>query len=120
MPIKLANQVVAQPVSWLWPDRMPLGKLVLLDGDPDLGKSLLALDLCARLSTGRPFPDGSPGPGVANSVVLNGEDGAADTIGPRLEALGAELTRVFVLDHDDDLSAPLRLPAQTTALEEVV
>ena len=43
MPIKHANQVVAQPLSWLWPDRIPLGKLVLLDGDPDLGKSLIAL-----------------------------------------------------------------------------
>jgi len=64
MPITPANQVVAQPVNWLWPGRLPLGKLVLMDGDPDLGKSLLALDLCARLSTGRPFPDGQPGPGA--------------------------------------------------------
>jgi len=53
MPITPAQHVVAQPVTWLWPGRLPLGKLALLDGDPDLGKSLIALDLCARLSTGR-------------------------------------------------------------------
>jgi len=83
----------------LWPGRLPLGKLSILDGDPGLGKSLLALDLCARLSTGRPFPDGRPSPGPAPAIVINGEDGAADTIRPRLQALGADLDRVFVMDR---------------------
>jgi hypothetical protein len=58
-----ASQIVARPVDWLWPGRLPLGKLAILDGDPGVGKSLVTLDLCARLSTGRPFPDGGPGPG---------------------------------------------------------
>jgi hypothetical protein len=40
MPISAANQIVSQAVSWLWPERIPLGKLVLLDGDPDLGESI--------------------------------------------------------------------------------
>jgi hypothetical protein len=74
MPITSAHQVVAQPLSWLWQDRIPLGKLLILDGDPDLGKSLLALDCCARLSTGRPFPDGQPGPGPVNALVLRPRD----------------------------------------------
>src|SRR3954468_6184115 len=118
MHLRPISELTPRPFAWLWEGRLALGKLAMLDGDPGLGKSLLALDLCARLSTGRPFPDGSPGPGVANSVVLNGEDGAADILGPRLQALGADLARVFVLDHDDDLSAPLRLPTETAALEE--
>src|SRR5438105_8681917 len=92
------SQLTARSLDWLWPGRLALGKLAILDGDPGLGKSLLTLDLCARLSTGRPMPDGSPGPDVASSVVLNGEDGGADTVAPRLEALGADLDRVFVLD----------------------
>src|SRR5438105_13300949 len=91
------SQLTARSLDWLWPSRLALGKLAMLDGDPGLGKSLLALDLCARLSTGRPFPDGQPGPGVANSIVLNAEDSAEDTIRPRLEALGADPERVFVL-----------------------
>src|SRR5712671_2704953 len=114
MPIKPANQVVAQPVSWLWPDRIPLGKLVLLDGDPDLGKSLILLDLCARLSTGRPFPDGRPGTGPANALVLSAEDNAADTIVPRLARLGADPERVFVWQRErDDEPWPWRFPADT-------
>src|SRR5207244_4538579 len=96
MAIMPAHRVVAQPLSWLWQDRIPLGKLLILDGDPDLGKSLLALDLCARLSTGRPFPDGQAAPGPANALVLNAEDSPVDTIVPRLRQLGANLERAFV------------------------
>ena len=51
--------LTAQPVHWLWPGRLALGKLSLLEGDPGLGKSLVTLDLCARLSRGLPFPDGA-------------------------------------------------------------
>ena len=34
----------AEKVRWLWPGRIPLGKLTILEGDPGLGKSLLTLD----------------------------------------------------------------------------
>jgi len=123
LAVRPVSQVTARPVSWLWPGRLALGKLALLDGDPGLGKSLLALDLCARLSTGRPFPDGTPSPGPANSLVLNAEDGLEDTIRPRLEALGADLDRVFVLDYhaqaDHTDAGLLRLPAQLDLLDHV-
>ena len=45
MPITAADRVVAQAVTWLWPDRIPLGKLLILDGDPDLGRFDLWLPL---------------------------------------------------------------------------
>ncbi len=108
--------MTAEARSWLWSGRLALGKLAILDGDPGLGKSLLALDLAARLSTGRPMPDGSPGPGVGNALILNAEDGAGDTIRPRLQALGADLERVFIPNTE----GPFRLPAQAEALEEAV
>ena len=50
------------------------------------GQSLVALDLCARLTTGRPLPDGAPALEPSNVIVFNGEDGAADTVAPRLQA----------------------------------
>src|SRR4051812_36822909 len=95
MRIAVASRLIPRRLSWLWPGRLALGKLAMLDGDPGLGKSLLALDLCARLSTGRPMPDGSPGPGVCNSLYLNAEDDGRDTIQPRLLALGADLNRIL-------------------------
>src|SRR5215831_13080294 len=110
MQLQRVNELKPEPLSWLWQQRLGLGKLAMLDGDPGLGKSLVALDLCARLSTGRPMPDGSPGLGPGNALVLNAEDGPEDTTRPRLEALGADLERVFVLRPSDELGSPLRLP----------
>jgi hypothetical protein len=118
LPLKRANEVVSQAVPWLWPEQIPLGKLGILDGDPDLGKSLIALDLCARLSTGRPFPDGRSGIGPANALVLSAEDSPVDTIVPRLARLGADLGRVFVWqrEHDDE-AWPWRFPAHAARLD---
>jgi hypothetical protein len=88
--------VSPRTVRWLWPGRLALGKLAIFDGDPGLGKSLLTLDLCARVTTGRSLPDeAAVWPG--DVVILNCEDGVADTLRPRLEALGADLRRVHLL-----------------------
>ncbi|HEV3256628.1 MAG TPA: AAA family ATPase, partial [Gemmataceae bacterium] len=116
-PARPASQIIPQPIEWLWPGRLACGKLAMLDGDPERGKSLVTLDLCARLSTGRPLPDGSPVSGPCNSLVLNGEDGTADTFQPRLKSLGADLDRVFFL-HGETSGAiePLRLPTQASVL----
>jgi len=94
-----------QPVRWLWPGRVPLGKLTILDGDPGLGKSLLTLDLVARVSTGREMPDGSRGDleGPAGVVLLSAEDDPADTIRPRLDVAGGDPARVAVLQAVDEV-----------------
>lgn len=63
----LLSDITSEPLHWLWEKRIPLGKLTTLDGDPGLGKSLLTLDLAARVTTGRPMPDGTPG--VSGTVV---------------------------------------------------
>jgi hypothetical protein len=112
---------VLEPRSrrWLWPDQLALGQLVMLDGDPGLGKSLVTLDLCARLSTGRPFPDGKPGPGPSNCIILNAEDDAETTIRSRLVALGADLARVFCVDTGDGGRVP-RLPQNVRELHQMV
>src|SRR5438132_10271072 len=60
-----------EPMDWLWPDRIAAGSLTLIDGDPSLGKSLLTLDLAARLTTAQSLPDGYVPPQPV-SVVLVG------------------------------------------------
>ena len=92
------SDVQPEPVRWLWPDRIPLGKLTLFAGDPNLGKSFLTLDIAARVSSGTPWPDD---PGASNRpggvLLLSAEDDVADTIRPRLDAAGADVTRIHVL-----------------------
>lgn len=86
-------------VRWLWPGRIPLGAITILDGDPDVGKSLVSLDLAARVSTGRAMPDGTTADldGPAGVVLLNAEDDPASTLRPRLEAAGADCNRIYLL-----------------------
>jgi hypothetical protein len=91
-----ASAVTPCAIDWLWTSQLAFGKLTMLDGDSVEGKSLIALDLCARLSTGRAMPDGSPGPGVVPSLIVQAEDGAEDTVIPRLKALGADMERIFI------------------------
>lgn len=114
-----ASEISPEPIEWLWPGRLALGKIALLEGDPELGKSWVTCDLCARLSVGQLFPDGQPSPGPANSILLNDEDGSADTLRPRLEALGADLKRVIIPNPRDE-DTPLTLPSQWRRLEALI
>jgi hypothetical protein len=90
------SDVEAQPVEWLWPGRIPRGKLTLLIGDPGAGKSTLSLDLVARVTTGGQWPDGIAAP-LGNALLLSAEDGIADTLRPRVDRLGGDAERVWVL-----------------------
>jgi hypothetical protein len=93
----LLSDIKSKQLHWLWEKRIPRGKLTTLDGDPGLGKSLLTLDLAARITTGRPMPDGTPG--VQGSVILIApEDSAADTIKPRIEAAGGDPSHIRLLN----------------------
>ncbi|MBA2352294.1 MAG: AAA family ATPase, partial [Burkholderiales bacterium] len=91
------SDVQAVPIRWLWKGRIARGKVSLLAGNPGLGKSQIAVHMAAIVSTGGTWPDGAEC-GQGNVIILSAEDDAADTIRPRLEAVGADLTRVFILD----------------------
>lgn len=103
-----AASVEMKPVEWLWNRRIPKGKLTMFDGDPDLGKSVVTMDIAARVSTGRSFPDGAPCE-AGNVLIVNVEDGVDDTIVPRLKAHGADLSRVFIFSSVPDGKGGTRL-----------
>jgi hypothetical protein len=112
------SRVAPKTVCWLWEPYLPRGKLALLDGDPDVGKSLLSIDLAARLSRGGPLPDGTPLARPHTTLLLSAEDGSADTIRPRAEAAGADLDRV-IIDTSADGSL-MRFPADAGQLEAMI
>ena len=121
------STVIPERVSWLWPGRLPCGKLVVLDGDPSVGKSTLTIDIAARTSTGAGWPDGAPGGRSAGVLILSAEDGLADTIAPRLAAAGADASRVHALvtvtlanPEGDPVVASPSLPRDLPRIEEVV
>lgn len=90
------SDVQPEPVSWLWSPRIPRGKLTLCEGDPSAGKTTLALSVAAAVSNGADWPDG--GTAERGTVVyMSAEDGIADTLRPRLDAAGADVSRVYCM-----------------------
>lgn len=97
MTLIIASTVAREQVTWLWPGYLPMGKVVMLDGDPGLGKSTVLCDIAARLSAGKPLPNGKRHRPMG-VLLLMLEDGIADTSVPRLAAAGADLSRVAFRD----------------------
>jgi hypothetical protein len=125
--IRLAD-VQPEPVQWLWPGRIALGKVTLIAGDPGLGKSFLTLDLAARVTLGVDWPDDrSTRAPLGGVVLLNAEDDLADTVRPRLDAAGADVSRIIALasvkgrdpnDPQKHFSLERDLPALERAIVE--
>lgn len=84
-----------EPISWLWPDWLALGKLHVLAGAPGQGKTTIALSFAATVTTGTTWPDGTRCHLAGNILIWSGEDDPADTLLPRLIAAGADRSRIY-------------------------
>ncbi len=119
----LLSEVEPQPVNWLWPNRFPLGKLSLIVGDPGQGKSILSLFMTATVTKGYNWPEGTPCP-RGSVIILTTEDDINDTIRPRAEAAGADLTKICILNGvtkgDESTSEPFDLNRHLSQLEEII
>jgi hypothetical protein len=90
-------KVELKPIEWLWPERIAIGKVSLIAGHPDLGKSLITLDLAARISTGGNWPVNGGAAPQGRVLLLSAEDDPEDTFGPRLKAMGADLSCIAAI-----------------------
>src|SRR5262249_34213991 len=113
------STVEPKEVDWLWPGRIPRAMLPLLADNPENGKSYVTLDLAARGSTGRDWPDGATGSAAADVLILQAEDDPAVTLRPRLDQLGAHAERVFTL-HADRSGLALSLHADIARLDRIL
>lgn len=114
--------VELERVIWLRLGHIPLGKITVKDGDPGLGKSVMTIDLAARVTTGREMPDGSPGGPAADVMLMTSEDGEGDTVKPRAIAAGADLSRIHFIvlkEGDDDTLLP-GIPTDIPAIETII
>jgi energy-coupling factor transporter ATP-binding protein EcfA2 len=94
---KAASDYVMKPIRWLWKGRIAKGKISLLVGNPGLGKSQLCASICAVVSTGGTWPVDRTPCEKGSIILLSSEDDPEDTVCPRLEAAGADRTRVHLL-----------------------
>ena len=92
-----ASEIEPEPISWLWPGRIAVGKQTLIAGEPGLGKSQLSTAIVAAVTTGGVWPGQEGRAPLGKAIILSAEDGVADTIVPRLMAAGADLSRVDII-----------------------
>lgn len=98
--LTLYSDVTAMPVNWLWQPYIAIGKITLLQGDPGCGKSSMMMNLIAELSKGGSAPDGRAF-GIPQRIIYQcSEDGAKDTIKPRLLAAGADCSNIAFIDEE--------------------
>jgi AAA domain len=117
-----ASDIAIAPVDWLWPGRVAIGKLTLIAGEPGLGKSQVALAMVAAVTTGGAWPCGEGRAPLGNVIILAAEDGAADTMVPRLEAAGADRRRVHIVSavRDDAGHRAFNLAADLELLKQKI
>lgn len=94
--IVAAHTIIPERVTWLWDGWLAAGKLHVLAGAPGTGKTTIGMALAATISTGGRWPDGSRAP-IGDVLVWSGEDDPADTLVPRLIAMGADMTRIHFI-----------------------
>ncbi|MDE1162302.1 MAG: AAA family ATPase [Acidobacteriaceae bacterium] len=90
-------EIEAKPIEWLWDGYLPKGKLTLLAGDGGTGKSTIAFSLAATIATAGQWPDGTLCNRHGNVIIWSSEDDPADTIKPRLMAMGADSARCSII-----------------------
>jgi putative DNA primase/helicase len=97
MSLLRASGIKPEPISWLWRDWLARGKMHIIAGQPGTGKTTLAMKMAATVSARSHWPDGTRGT-KGNVIIWSGEDDPADTLVPRLEASGADLSCIFFVE----------------------
>jgi putative DNA primase/helicase len=123
--MRRADQITPKQIRWMWPDKIPFGKITLFAGNPDNGKSLASTSVAAICSTGRPFGQDHFGHPPAEVLMLIGEDDPDDTAVPRLMAAGADLSKIHFLEtvrpvklENREVRLDVDIPAIERKLEE--
>ncbi|MEW6777531.1 MAG: AAA family ATPase, partial [Bdellovibrionota bacterium] len=113
-----------KPAHLWWP-YVPRDCFVVLEGDPGAGKTWIATDLAADVSRGDLYrgPEGHSQGKPGKVLYLDLRDDWASVLRPRLEAAGADLTRVFwvegpgVIYEDEDGRETIDLDTVARMLE---
>src|SRR5215510_10214546 len=97
LKVRRLADVQAETIEWLWKPYIAIGKITVIEGDPGLGKSWLTMAITTAIAAGK----GLPGAEIAEPacvLMCSAEDGLEDTIRPRLDTFGADVTRIYAVE----------------------
>lgn len=100
-PIRYFSEVRVREVDWLWHPYIPFGKITVIQGDPGDGKTTLILNIAALLSRGLPMPESTDYSLPTSVLYQSAEDGAEDTLKPRLMSAGADCSQIAFIDESE-------------------
>jgi len=89
------STVEALEVQWLMRPLIPLGMITVMEGDPGIGKSYLAMHIAAQVSIGGTLP-GVKRLKKGRVLYISAEDDAAYTIRPRIDAMGGDPSQIRI------------------------
>jgi hypothetical protein len=101
LKIVTGSELQPRSIEWLWMNKLAKGKLHILAGQPGTGKSTIAFQFAATVSSGGNWPDGAPCP-QGNAIIWTGEDDLTDTVAPRLIGMGANMDCVHLISGTVD------------------
>lgn len=87
-----------EPLRPMFGGRLLQGKIAAIAGNAGIGKSYLTAVLATHVSRGWPLPGDDSPTGPADVLIASYEDDPGDTLRPRLDALGADVNRVHVIE----------------------
>ena len=93
-----AADIEPEHVEWLVDQSFPLGMLAVIGGQPGRGKSQISINLAAGVTTGKGLPGTGGFSNIGSVIILANEDDAARTIRPRLDAAGADISKVHIVE----------------------
>lgn len=103
------NDIEEKEASWLVPQRMPKGQIIILAGDGGSGKTSCWCSLAAAISTGaQVFFDETPKEFFESEpqkvLFFSSEDSLEYTLKARLRKAGANFNNIFSVDLKNERS----------------
>jgi KaiC/GvpD/RAD55 family RecA-like ATPase len=92
------DTVEPESIEWVWPGRIAKGKLTVIAGEPGTGKSLVTIDIAARITRGDAWPNNEGQAEQGDVIFLSAEDTTRDVILPRLIEASGVRTRAKVFE----------------------
>ncbi len=100
---KAASDFCVSEMPYLWYPFLPVGEYTVLMAPGGTGKSFVACGIAAAVSTGKALPGAGNQPASAHNVLLISAEDSGEVLRMRLQASGADLKQIFILDCKDSV-----------------